>query len=194
MIYHALPALLLPHGPVSRKTTPAGPHVLQQWQLLFDRGHYTFPGNAILAASAFFHAGRQLPETLCSQKRLYYAAAGLDLAVIPFTLMFVAPVNVELLQRAARARKGVAESRSASETGLKTLSDVDLVKWWGWLGAIRAVFPLVAIAMTIAAASTSIESDVAKLDSLSTESASLALGTALLIFMVVRFGQPAVQV
>jgi hypothetical protein len=109
MIYHALFALLLPHGPVSRRTRPAGPHILQQWQLLLDRGHYTFPENVILAASAFFHAVRQLPETSCSQKRLFYAAAGLHLAVIPFTLMFVTPVNVELLQRAARARKGVAE-------------------------------------------------------------------------------------
>lgn len=194
MIYHALPALLLPDGPVSRRTTPAGPHILQQWQLLLHRGHYTFTGNAILAASAFFYAGRQPPETSYLQKRLCYAAAGLDLAVIPFTLMFVVPVNVELLQRAARARKGVAESSSASETGLKMLSDVDLIRWWGWLGTIRAVFPLVAIAMTIAAATTRIESDVAQLDSLSTESASLALGTALFIFMVVCFGQPVVQV
>lgn len=194
MIYHALPALLLPYAADSTGKAPLGPppsHLLQQWKLLFDRGHYTFPGNAILAASAFFYAGRQLSETFYTQKRLYYIAALLDIAVIPFTLILVVPANVELLKREAWARKGIEEKEPRSGTGPERLETVDLIRWWGRLGAIRAGFPLVAIGVAAAAAC---ESNPAALGSLSTESASLALGTAAFIFMVLCFGQPVVKV
>jgi hypothetical protein len=180
MIYHALPALLL--------QSPSSPLLLQQWQLLLHRGHYLFPGSAILAASAFFVAGRRMS----SAQTLYFAAAALNLAVIPFTLIFVAPVNVELLQRAARARKGIAEVKRSAETGFRALDDGELIGWWGTLGAIRAVFPLGGIVMAMAGAG--FESTVGGGGVLSTESVSLALGTAVFIFMVVRFGLPVVQV
>lgn len=90
------------------------------------------------------------------------------------------------------AAEGLKKARDPTEIGLRTLSDVDFIRWWGTLGEIRAAFALLATAVVAAAAILS--SDMGSLSSLSIESASLALGTSLLIFMVVRFGQQAVRV
>jgi Domain of unknown function (DUF1772) len=183
IVYHGLPALLLPYS--SGTTPPPQSHLAQQWRLLFHRGHYTFPGNAILAAAAFFYAGRQ------AQKSLYYLAACLDLAVVPFTLILVERVNHELLRRAAWAEKEVEGEKKGSGNGIERDGTKDLVQRWGRLGAIRAVLPLLAILVAAAA-----EVDLVdfKLDGIKGESAGLFLGTGLLIFMVVGFGLPNVEV
>lgn len=184
LIYFGLPALFLPYS--SSKTLPPESHLALQWSLLFRRGHYTFPGSAILAAAAFFYAGRQ------TQKSLYYLAACLDLAVVPFTLIFMGRINHELRRRAAWAESGVEGGKRRSGSEIEKYGTKDLVQWWGRLGAIRAVLPLLAILVAAAA-----EVDLAefKLEGgIEGESAGLVLGTGLLIFLVIRFGLPNVEV
>lgn len=93
---------------------------------------------------------------------------------------------MELLRRSGLAKKGIEKKVPHSGTKLEMLETVDLINWWGRLGVIRAMFPLLAIAVAVA-----VEADPASLGSFSTESTSLAVGTALFVFMVVRFGKPS---
>jgi hypothetical protein len=193
LIYIGLPALLLcsSSDPTSkaRSATPAA-YLARQWRLLFLRGHLIMPANAILSATAFFYAGRQLHDAETVQKQLYYLAACFDLAVVPFTLIFIGKTNDELLRRAALADMGSNEEKPRSGTGIETYETADLIRWWGSLGAIRTVFPLMAILAAVAASS----DPVSFSGSFSTESVSLFTGAALLIFMVIRFGVPPVEV
>jgi hypothetical protein len=194
MIYHGLPGLLLPYNNFNPPPPPLT-NLLLQWRLFFHRGHYTFPGSAILAASAFFYAGRHSPtETrLAGEKAVayyYYAAAALALAVIPFTLIFVGGTNAELERRAALAETEKEEKRAPLGSGIEACGTVDLIRWWGTLGVIRAVFPLMAI--MVAAAGGVDAGDFSS--ELSAESAALFLGTATFVFLVARFGLATVEV
>jgi Domain of unknown function (DUF1772) len=194
IIYHALPGLLLSYN--NRNPTPPLTHLLQ-WRVLFHRDHYTFPGSVILAASAFFHAGRQLSaDTRLAGEMMaayyYYAAAALALAVIPFTLIFVVGTNAELERRAALVEAGTEEKRAPLPgSWVEACGTVDLIRWWGTLGVIRAMFPLMAI---MVAAAAWVDATDLFASELSAESAALFLGMASFVFLVVRFGLATVEV
>ena len=97
-----------------------------------------------------------------------------------------------MLRRAAIAEKGAEEKKDRAYSGsvVETCETGALIRWWGALGAIRAVFPMMAIVAAVAAGL-----DTAAFSgSFSTETMGLIEGVAVLIFMVIRFGVPPVEV
>ena len=73
---------------------------------------------------------------------LYALAAASTIAIVPYTLIFMAKTNARLTEKAREA--GALDAKEhVTEVGLaKGTSAKELLDWWGVLNACRALFTL----------------------------------------------------
>ncbi|CAN8101324.1 unnamed protein product [Discula destructiva] len=120
----AIPGLLTPTAP------PPAPQMLaQQWAGIYSRGKSLGPQTAILAVLGYGYLAYD--QGSGGRWGRFAGAAALTLAIVPFTLMFMAPTNQKLFDVAA-GTAGVVKEGSVEEL---------LVRWKG-LNLVRSLWPL----------------------------------------------------
>lgn len=126
--------------------------MLRQWGRTYQAGKIVFPGAAGTAAAAFAYvyfktANASSPHSLeVTASSLPLVAAGLCLAIVPYTILILRPTNKELLSKAALAEQDVRVSKAERAAGAGTVytaqeeaSAKQLVDRWGTLSLGRPV-------------------------------------------------------
>ena len=150
--YIAVPALLLPSPPTplpppahaqnaqsptstsSKKPATGSLHLARQWQEVYRIGSKAGPVAALGSSAAFLYAIRGLPSGSKIQQRLFLAAAGLSVAIMPFTFGVMKRTNDELHRRAKAASDEDAEDGvAAKKASVESYQTHDLVRWWAKL-------------------------------------------------------------
>lgn len=113
--------------------------LVRQWQLVFEKGKALFPVFAAGTALNYFYVayrtwGRDL------EWRGFAAGGVLQVAIVPFTLLFIAGVNSRLL--------AVADPRAKKEVMSKEVATA-LVGQWGRLNAVRSSLGLLGTAAAV---------------------------------------------
>jgi hypothetical protein len=127
-----------PTSTSSEKPLTRPPHLARQWQSIYDIGKKAGPFFALLASGSWLYAAQQLPAGWRSQQRLLIAAAGLSVAIVPFTFGAMKRTNDELSRRANAAEKGEEED-GKSEARIGTVEGYqthDLLRWWAQLNLL----------------------------------------------------------
>jgi uncharacterized membrane protein YeaQ/YmgE (transglycosylase-associated protein family) len=96
------------------------------------------PVAASLSLLAFGYASYKSGQ-YGSQWKQYAAAAGLTIAIVPFTIVVMAGVNGKLMAEAAGI-VGAAEATTAHDT-------LELVRKWSTMNLVRSVCPLLGAAV-----------------------------------------------
>ena len=118
--------------PVFLDTNSSGTNMVQQWSRLYHYGHIYLPALSVMAAGLYEYVG------LCqyasgSKYWPFYAVAGVTtITMVPFTWVFMSPTNGLLFGLEA----------SIPSTTVDLTSVQGLVVKWGWLHAVRSLFPL----------------------------------------------------
>lgn len=102
----------------------------KQFAKFYNRGHALGPTLAVLGAGTFSWLA------LTSHNALYWGAAALDIAIVPWTFAFMMKTNVSILKFAD------AEDKESSSQGDARLTS--LMQKWTRLNFIRSLFPLAA--------------------------------------------------
>jgi len=115
---------------------------------MFDLGKKGAPFLALLASGSWIYTARQLPAGLKRQQRLLLIAAGLSVAIVPFTFGVMKWTNNELIRRANAATEGEGDDgRSGAQKGtVESYQTHDLLRWWSQLNMMRAMLHVGAIA------------------------------------------------
>lgn len=141
--------------PVMLDTAPDSLHLLRQWARMYYYGQRSMPRLAIATSLLYGYAlFRRRNETEAAGRRTTTTgrkakepanpgrpwaglamAAGLTLAIIPYTLLVMAPTNNRLF---ALEELGRADTNAASLADAK-----ELVIRWRWLHMIRSSMPLI---------------------------------------------------
>ena len=89
---------------------------------------------ALASSLAFLYAIRKLPPGSKIQQRLFLVAAGLSVAIMPFTLGVMKRTNDELHRRADEARDEISEAKIDAKKGsIESYPTHDLIRWWAKL-------------------------------------------------------------
>ena len=133
----AVPTLLLP-SPNSTSSDVAAtksPHLAHQWQSMYDIGKKAGPFFALLATGSWAFAAQQLDMGSAVQQRLLITAAGLSVAIVPFTKGVMGRTNDELMRRASAAVRGEeGETKAGAEAGtVGSYQTHELLRWWAKL-------------------------------------------------------------
>lgn len=116
--------------PVVLETNTDSSLLLRQWARLYHYGHIMMPALAVLTTSlyAYIAYGKRASSRLDWTS---YAAAGVGtIAIVPFTLIVMAPTNDTLFEL-------------LETTGVSLDTVQGLIVRWVWLHAFRSVFPMV---------------------------------------------------
>lgn len=111
------------------------PLIRKQWRQTYDTGFALGPPTAALTfilLSYTSYAQRAMGPTSTSWQGLAVVAIG-NISIIPFTWLFLLPVNTKLL---ADTDDKVTEVEGLSEAELKAT-----VRWWGTINGWRCVLP-----------------------------------------------------
>ncbi len=105
--------------------------MVRQWQMVFEKGMATFPVFAAGTALNYFYVayrnwGRDL------EWRGFAAGGILQVAIVPFTLIFIAGINSKLLA-VVNPKTKKEMSKAVAQT---------LISQWGSLNAVRSTFGL----------------------------------------------------
>ena len=108
--------------------------MLIQWRRMFLRGKATGPPLGLGAAAALAYVAYQTSDPYL--RNLYAVAAVMPVAIVPFTLLIIEPVNGVLLERAAAvdAKKEIVEKVGE---GTKAL-----IGRWATLNYASTLFPV----------------------------------------------------
>lgn len=131
-----LPTLLFPpprSSTSSEQPASSSSHLARQWQNLYNLGSKAGPVIALGGATSFIYAARGSQAAIPLQARLLYAAAGLCLGILPFTLVFMKRTNDELHRRANIATKGEEPKIDAAQGTLESRTTPDLLQRWAGL-------------------------------------------------------------
>jgi Domain of unknown function (DUF1772) len=124
-------------------------HLARQYQRVFDLGAATGPVVGVLSTSTFIYAYRSVPVAATVPRSLFIAAAVLNIAVAPFTVVVMKNANGELQRRSAEASAGRDETQGRKEAKAGTVQSYDtprLIEWWSFLNALRGWIQLGAFA------------------------------------------------
>lgn len=80
---------------------------------------------------------------------LFVAAAAVNMAIVPFTILLMSGVNSELHKREETGR-GVKEEWTLADPENKLSAEgtsKELIQRWSFLNSIRALFPLAAVVL-----------------------------------------------
>jgi len=134
--YYAIPAMLLAPSPLAQR----------QWSEVYDRGRKTMPALALVTSALYWNLSRMSSKPaggaavvplLWHKPSLYLASAGLTLAMVPYTVVFMWN-NIHALDRAAHAlEKCKAGELEMLKVGGKTTKQ--LLDQWGMLNLGRAL-------------------------------------------------------
>ncbi|OAA62817.1 hypothetical protein SPI_04357 [Niveomyces insectorum RCEF 264] len=122
--------------------------MLRQWKRTFDRGKPVFIASGVVSALSYGYVYYAAQRSLASShvlvaSRLPLLAAGLSLAVMPYTLLFVLPTNKKLEARVAQVAEAEEKRTAGGSAGTKTFtaeeeeSAKQLVDRWGLLNLGR---------------------------------------------------------
>ena len=149
LTYIALPGLLVsapkPSAPNAKPSSSLQPlttsdHLARQYQRIFDIGAAIGPVIGVTSAASFIYASRLLPANATLPKRLLIAAAVLNVAIGPFTMIVMGRANSELQRRSKEVSAGKDESlarKDAKHGSVKSYNTPELLEWWGFLNALR---------------------------------------------------------
>ena len=139
MSYYAIPPILLAPSPLAQR----------QWSNVYDRGRRTMPALALVTSALYWSlsrvsskpavtgAGAAVVPLLWHKPSLYLASAGLTLAMVPYTVVFMWN-NIHGLHRVANAlEKCKAGELEELKVGGKTTKQ--LLDQWGMLNLGRAL-------------------------------------------------------
>lgn len=113
------------------------PHAVRLWRHNFERGKNIAPPFALATAASLAFCGwsaRGASTTWPRAGRLFFVAAGLTVAIVPFTVVFMASTNEALLRLAGKEEWTAAEERDGEA----------LLARWRFLNGVRSVLPLAA--------------------------------------------------
>jgi noranthrone monooxygenase len=109
---------------VATSTSPS--LAAKQWAKFYHRGHAVGPAFALLGAGTFSWLA------LRSHNWLYWGAAALDIAIVPWTLLFMVKTNNGIFEVVDNDKKSTAQDAK----GLTLL-----LNKWSSLNTIRSFFP-----------------------------------------------------
>ena len=120
--------------------------MLRQWQHMFDSSKIMYPGMAVAASLAHGYIYMSARRTLgAAASKLPLLAAGLSLAIVPYTVVVLFPTNRELIKRAAAAEASskVSKAERAAGAGVNYTAQEEaaakqLVDRWGVLNLGRS--------------------------------------------------------
>lgn len=130
----------------SPKRSAAEQHSLSIFREVYQAGKETAPPIALVSAGLSLFNGYRLYSlagSLTRSAQFAIAAAVLNIAIVPFTLLVIAPTNNHLFAREEAWREGNDEIKAKvlkSQPGLTTES---LMERWRVQNWTRSVFPLI---------------------------------------------------
>ncbi|EXJ94663.1 hypothetical protein A1O1_03060 [Capronia coronata CBS 617.96] len=122
----------------SEKPVTKASHLARQWQHVYNIGKKAGPVAALLASASFLFAFRNLPVAATRQRRLFLAATGLCLSIVPFTFTAMKCTNGELTRRATAATRGEEDDAKfdARAGTVESYQTHDLLNWWATLNTL----------------------------------------------------------
>ncbi|KAK4865687.1 hypothetical protein LT330_009120 [Penicillium expansum] len=109
---------------------PTSPHLAaKQWAAFYHKGHSLGPPFAILGAGGFIWLA------LKSHCSLYWGAAILNIAIVPWTILFMLQTNNKIFEFANMKDS----SENTPRDGARLTS---LINKWASLNTVRSLFPL----------------------------------------------------
>lgn len=124
-------------------------HVARQWQYCYDLGKKVYPSIAISSSLMYSYVSYTLSKTSAPGSRaskLFAAAAGLNVLIVPFTVLLMVPVNNAIKKFTtgdhdlpAGADPSTEEYKQSAKAERKL---ADLLEQWSLLNTIRGLFPL----------------------------------------------------
>lgn len=126
---------------------------------LYDWGKKAGPRNGVISAISFAYAAYTMRQGNTRNKEtrsgLLVAAALLDIAIVPYTLIFMKDVNAALSKRANAAEKKQDDEEVREEAmlqaGIPVTQTEDLFRQWGRLNLVRGFIVQAGILCAIAA-------------------------------------------
>jgi hypothetical protein len=112
--------------------------MLSQWLRTYTLGATTMPASTAVTAAAYVWLGLKTPGISLFRSRLYLAAAGLTVGIIPFTIVFIKGTNGRLKEMEKEANSVQATVASPEVQAEEERSAKALVDWWGMLNLGRA--------------------------------------------------------
>ena len=142
-----------------RRPVTSSSHLARQWKSLYDWGKKAGPRNGVMSAVSFAYAAYTMrqgntrnKETRCG---LLVAAALLDIAIVPYTLIFMKDVNAALSKQANAAEKkqddGDVRDEDMLQAGVPVTQTENLFRQWARLNLVRGLIVDVGILCAIAA-------------------------------------------
>ncbi|KAK4238115.1 hypothetical protein C8A03DRAFT_15409 [Achaetomium macrosporum] len=113
--------------------------MLTQWLRTFTLGASTVPFATAVTAAAYVWLGLKTPGITLFRSRLYLAAAGLTVGIVPYTIAFMGGTNGRLKEMQKEANAVQLELPSPEVRAEEEKSAKALVDWWGVLNLGRAV-------------------------------------------------------
>lgn len=151
----AVPSLLVPHPTTTKEASQATlAGAARSWQYMYDVGKKAGPVTGLIGSAAYAYAAYALPAALKTERRLLLAAAVANSLVGPFTVIFMARTNDELIRRANGAKAGQQashENKDAKQGSIESYDTPSLLDRWSKLNASRSIYPLAAALLAAAA-------------------------------------------
>lgn len=128
----AMMSLFLLTIPVLLESARDSPQLLHQWHRIFRRGHVQGPAISISTGLLYSYAAWSKGSG-GGAWRLFAVAAATTVGMVPYTWIVMSGTN-NALSRAVEGSKNASEENWAEAA--------KLVRAWGQLNAVRALFPL----------------------------------------------------
>lgn len=129
--------------PVFLDTTTSPVQIFREWERMYHYGHQVLPALSITTALLYSYTAWQR-KARGRQWAQYLLAAGVTVAMIPFTLMVMVPTNDKLFALELASRTATTEFSSLDEAR-------GLVIGWSRMHVIRAFSPLIGAAIGLTA-------------------------------------------
>ena len=109
--------------------------LIKQWRHIYEAGKSQNPPVAASSSAAFLYLAWAVRQRSTNpQLPLYYGtAAALTLAIVPFTLLIMAPTNNKLIQHS---------TRELDDTKSDDVEIDQLMSQWSTMNAFRSLLPL----------------------------------------------------
>lgn len=105
-------------------------HLARQWQNMYNIGSRAGPVVALGGLASFIFAARGQPDGLILNYRLSLVAAGLCVAILPFTLLFMKRLNDELHRRADAGLESSAIQPTGGDSAFQDRETAELIRKW----------------------------------------------------------------
>ncbi|KAH6692173.1 hypothetical protein DL95DRAFT_316528 [Leptodontidium sp. 2 PMI_412] len=125
--------------PVFLDTDTEPTHLLRHWVRLYHYGHIYMPALCIGTVGLYGYSAMKGRASESRQWLAYAVAAATTIAMVPFTWIFMAPINDILF--------GWEETATAGTFAAELGAVRKVVVKWAWLHLVRSAFPLIGAAL-----------------------------------------------